>query len=119
MGVVFQQRVLLFVIAVSMNTLERPHTDNTACHLSTSCSSVCDQMIDSTAIPPLIRLTTYLSHKAPSTSASLTAIEFSEDLSQGLQGYWTNTFTPGLAASGVAITGRHYVEYIPTSSLSE
>ena len=76
-------------------------------------------MVDASATPPRVRLTTFLSHEASSASVSLNNIQFSENIGGGLQAYWTSSFVPGFTASGVSITGRTDVLYAPSAALCE
>ncbi|XP_076460984.1 limbin-like [Babylonia areolata] len=74
-------------------------------------------IINSTSSPPVIRLITSLTDTSSSTSSGLTNVVFEEDISNGLQAFWTSTFLPGFSSPNVTISGREYVQYRRHSTL--
>ncbi|XP_076436466.1 limbin-like [Babylonia areolata] len=75
------------------------------------------KMIDSTAVPPLIMLRTTLTHMTGS-SGTLFNVKFDEDITNGLQAFWSASFLPGANAAGLTRLGRTALYYDDPSSLS-
>ncbi|KAL8610097.1 hypothetical protein ACOMHN_024563 [Nucella lapillus] len=75
------------------------------------------EMINSTAVPPVVQLRTTLTHDNGS-SGTLTGVQFDEDITNGLHGSWNANFIPGFGAAGLVLTRRTGILYDYPSALS-
>jgi hypothetical protein len=69
------------------------------------------QVTDKSASPPVVKFTTELSYTASTSSLNMTNVELSDYLGGSMKAFWSNTFIPGLSASGISTVGRTSVHY--------
>lgn len=74
-------------------------------------------MVDSTAKPPLLHITTQLGHNNGSGSSFLSGIHITDNVSKGLQAYWDGNLKPSLATPGFAFPNRQTFNWDVNSSL--
>ncbi|KAK7484926.1 hypothetical protein BaRGS_00023846 [Batillaria attramentaria] len=79
------------------------------------------EVVDASADPPLLKLSTSLEHVNGSSASPLDGVTLSEDFGGRLQAYWGSAFSPGVSSgvAGLTITGRTYVSWSLNYTLAQ